>query len=144
MPVNPTQVFEAFDAAVKEVVAPIQVFVAQVPEDANLPIQGGKLLPYVATYSGGPIRAAGGHHIVGSRNDVTVLFWTVQVWAPTIQIARFYKGKITELAGRVLVDSSELVLAGGNTFTRSSNEVRPTQYVEEVQFTTRSNMQSEW
>lgn len=140
MALNPTPVFDDFEAKLKALVSPVQVFVAEVPEGDNIPMQGGKSVPFVAMYTGGPIRSGRDHHIVSNKYDTTVLFFTVQVYAPTAQIARYWKGKITELGGVRLVDSGELTLAGGNTYTRASNEVRPTTYIEEVQFTVRSNL----
>lgn len=140
MAVNPVPVFDDFEAKIKAVVAPLQVFDAEVPDDKHIPMQDGKMVPFVAMFTGGPIRSGRGHHIVSNKYDTTILFFTVQVYAPRSDIARTYKGRIVELAGTRLVDSGELTLAGGNTFSRASNEVRPTMYVEEVQFTVRSNL----
>ena len=140
MSVDPTPVFEDFIAKVKAIVAPIQVFEGEVPEDSALPVQNGKLLPYIVVYTGGPIRSGRDHHIVNSRHDTTILFFTVQAHAPRADVARHYKGKIAELAGEKLVNSGELLLSGGTIYSRASNEVRPTTYIDEVAFTTRSNL----
>ena len=141
---DPTPVFDDIETKVREIVGPIQVFVAEVPEDADIPVSNGKPQPFVAVFPGGPIRAARGHHIANSRWDTTILFWTILVSAPRADIARKYKGMLIDgLTGYRPVDSGELVLAGGNTPFRASNEVRPTQYLDEVQFSVRSNLKSE-
>lgn len=141
MALNPTPVFNDFEAKVKALLPGIRVYNAEVPEDAEIPMQNGKSVPFVVIYTGGPIRSGRGKHIVSTRYDTTVLFWTVQVYAPRNDIAENYKGLLVDgMTGVRLVDSGELVLAGGNTFSRASNEVRPTQYIHEVQWNTRSNL----
>ena len=138
---DPSPTFEDIKAKLESVVAPLKVYVAEVPEDRDIPVSNGKPLPFVAIYFGGPVRAARDKHITSTRNDTTILWVTIQAYAPRADIARVYKGQIIqELTGYRPVDGGEMTLSGGNTDTRASNEVRPTQYLEEVVFQVRSNL----
>ena len=141
MALDPTPVFDDVLARVQSVIGATKVYVAEVPEDKDIPVVNALPVPFVSIYFGGPVRSSRDRHITTSRNDTTVLFFTVQAYAPRADIARTIKGRIIEgLTGYRPVDGGEMILAGGNTCTRASNEVRPTQFLEEVQFTCRSNL----
>ena len=138
---DPTPVFADVEERIRSIVGPIQVFDSEVPEDKDIPVVNGKPVPFVVLFTGGPIRSYRDRHITNSKNDTTILFFTVQVYAPRVDIANTYKGKIIqELTGYRPVDGGEMILAGGNNWTRASNEIRPTQYIAETGFTVRSNL----
>lgn len=120
---------------------PLTVYDSIVPEDADIVLTNGLFNPFVVVYSGGPIRSGTDHHISGSRNDTTVLYWTIAVYAPTADVPGVVAGQILNLlAGYKPPDCGEMLLEGGLSYSRGSNTVRPTQYVREIAFNARSNL----
>ena len=137
--INPTEAFQDVRDELESL--GLAVYHAQVPEYEDLPRSNGVMLPFLVVYNGGPVHGSGSHHIVGTRNDTTVLFWTVSVYAARASEAELYKGKVVNLlAGFRPTDTGELVLTGGMAYSRASNTVRPTLYIEEVSFNARSNL----
>lgn len=138
---DPTPTFDDIKAKLEEVVYPLKVYQDEVPEDKDIPIQNGLPLPFVAIYLGGPIGSARDKHISGTRNNTTILWVTIQAYAGRADIAKIYKGKIVQgMTGYRPVDGGEMTLTGGNTDSRASNEVRPTQFIAETVFQIRSNL----
>lgn len=120
---------------------PVTIYESQVPEDANIVVTNGLFNPFIVVYSGGPIRSGTDHHITGSRNDTTVLYWTIAIYSPRVDTTNLLAGQVvTLLAGYRPPDCGEMMLDGGLSYERGSNTVRPTQYVREIAFTARSNL----
>lgn len=127
--------------SVLDVALPVIVYDSQAPEDTDLVLTNGLFNPFVVVYSGGPIRSGTDHHITGTRNDTTVLYWTVAVYAPTPAVTDLITGQIINLlTGYKPPDCGEMMLEGGLSYKRGLNAVRPTQYVRETGFTARSNL----
>lgn len=120
---------------------PLTVYDAQAPEDADIVLTNGLFNPFLVLYSGGPIRSGTDHHLVGSRNDTTVLYWTIAVYAPTPDVTDLIVGQILDLmTGYKPPDCGEMLLEGGLSYKRGLNAVRPTQYVREIAYNARSNL----
>lgn len=144
MGLNPTPVFRQIENKIKSLVQ-IPVYVAEIPPDDSLTYDGvtGLMNPFIVLYFGGPIRAAGDHHLNSSRADTTILYVTVECFGARAVDALDIKGLlIDELVDFQGDDFSALILGGSLQYSRSSNTVRPTQYVEAQSFTTRSNLSS--
>lgn len=120
------------------------IYVAEIPDDDALEYTpDGMLKPFVVLYFGGPIRSAGDHSLVSSRNDTTILYFTVECYAGREWDAVSLKGHFLDvLCGLTGDDFSELILNGSMSYSRSSNKVRPTMYVETFALTCRSNLSS--
>lgn len=118
-----------------------KVFIAEVPEDKEIKVTNGLFTPFFAIYFGGPIRAAGDHHIVDSAKDSTIVYCTIEAYAARSSEALEMKNRvITSLTGKRPPDCGQLTLEGGMTYSRATNEVRPTMYIESTVFSTRSNL----
>lgn len=146
MSVDPTAVFEAWEAQIRNSF-PFPVYVSELPEDDELQFDSrGTMTPYIVLSFGGPVRSAGGRGIVSTRRDSQIVFLTVEVYAPTSDIARKLKGKIIDalLGYRVFSGgdqiTGELTFSGGMSYSRSSNTIRPTQYIEAQSFQTVTNL----
>lgn len=140
MALNPTPAFDAVITRLKTF-QPLPVYESEVPEDTELVVTNGLFQPFLVVYTGGPLRAARDHHLTGTRNDTTILYWTVEAYAPRAADATSIKGSIAPLlTGFVPPDCGELTLEGGMNYSRSSNQVRPTQFIAALGFTARSNL----
>lgn len=140
MALDPTPAFNAVITRLRTL-QPLPVYESEVPEDKDLVMTNGLFQPFIVVYLGGPIRAARDHNITGTRNDTTILYWTVEVYAPRAADATSIKGRLTSLlTGFVPPDCGELTLEGGMNYSRSSNQVRPTQFIAGLGFTARSNL----
>ena len=96
MSVDPTGVFEAWETHIRNSF-PFPVYVSELPEDDELQFDSrGTMTPYIVLFFGGPVRSAGGRGIVSTRRDSQIVFLTVEVYAPTSDIARKLKGKIID------------------------------------------------
>lgn len=118
-----------------------QVFESEVPEDADIPYPNGLFSPFYVVYFGGPIRAARDRGLVSTRNDTTIVYCTVEVYAPKASTAALLKDRLVDLiTGFTPTDCGEMTLEGGLAYSRASNTVRPTQYIDSTSWTTRSNL----
>lgn len=143
MALDPTEVFLGISNEVKRIVGSTGVFVSEQPPDESLPRDAtGTLLPYVALYFGGPVRAATDRSLVTTRKDSQILYLTVEVVAPVQEVAMRLKGKLLEeLTGFKEGDMSELTVSGlSMSASRASNKIRPTQYIEMQSWQCRSNL----
>ena len=119
----------------------IDTYVSEVPEDKDVVWNNGLFSPYVVLYFGGPVRAAGDRSIVSTRYDTTIVYCTVEVYAPKAGTASIIKNNLIDLlTGFRPTDCGELATEGGFAFSKASNVVRPTQYIESVGFSARSNL----
>lgn len=119
----------------------VDVYVSEVPEDSDINWNNGLFSPYLVIFFGGPIRSARDRGIVSTRNDTTILYCTVEVYAPVFSTAGLLKDKVVDvLTGFRPPDCGEMVLEGGLAYSKASNDVRPTQYVDSTAFTTRGNL----
>lgn len=117
------------------------VYTSEVPEDGDINWNNGLFSPYLVVFFGGPIRSARDKGIVSTRFDTTILYCTVEVYAPVADTAAFLKDKVVDvLTGFRPPDCGEMVLEGGLAYSKASNEVRPTQYIDSTAFTTRGNL----
>lgn len=141
MALDPTPVYKAVEAKVRSATA-APVYISEIPEDESLEYTpDGMLRPFVVLYFGGPIRAANDHSLVSSRNDTTILYFTVECYAGREWDAVKLKGILVDaLCGLTGNDFGELILNGSMSYSRSSNKVRPTLYVESFALTCRSNL----
>ena len=138
--IDPTQAYEDVIERLRDNLS-IKVYETQVPEDSELEYSNGIPLPFAVVYTGAPTRAARGRHITNSRNDTTLLTWVIATYGARPSEARLYKGQVINLlTGWTPSDCGEMTLDGGWTYSRSSNSVRPTQFIEEVAFMARSNL----
>lgn len=140
---NPYPVFRSIEALVKDAIPNTPVYISEIPEDKSLTYDAdtGLMNPFVVLFFGGPIRAASDHSLCSSRRDTTILYVTVSCFAARSWDAIELKGLLIDsLAGARGNDFSELITGGSLSFSRSSNTVRPTQYIEEQSFTCRSNL----
>jgi hypothetical protein len=119
----------------------IPVFTSEVPEDSTIVYTNGLFTPFVVLYFGGPIRAARDHSLVSTRNDMTIVYCTAEVYAPRADTAAVIKDSLIDLlTGYSPTDCGELTLEGGLAYSRASNTVRPTQYIESTAWSARSNL----
>lgn len=145
MALDPTPVFAAIENKAREVLGKTPLYIAEIPPDESLPYDSrGNMLPFVALYFGGPVRAAQDRNLVNVRRDVNILYLTAEVFAPTAAIAMQIKGELIEgLTGFIGDDMTPLTLSGlSMAATRASNTVRPTQYIEMQSWQCRSNLSS--
>lgn len=97
--------------------------------------------PFVAISSGGPVPASGDRGIIGTRYDGKILFWSISIYAPSPEEARYAKWRVFDaLEGFVPENASELIAKGGMAYSRKSNKVRPALYVETLAFECRTNL----
>lgn len=149
MSANPTEVFNDWERICKE--SPYAVYVAEIPEDSALGYdEYGTMKPFVVLYFGGPIPSASDRGIVSAKYDTTILHLTVECYAARSGDSRAIKGYfIDKLLGHTSVDdegttlASELSFLASGQYTRASNAVRPTQYIDAVAFECRSNLSQE-
>lgn len=119
----------------------IKTYTSEVPEDNTVAWNNGLFAPYVVLYFGGPIRAAGDHSLVSTKYDTTIVYCTIEAYAPVASTAGLIKDNlVTLLVGFYPTDCGELTLEGGFAFSKASNVIRPTQYVDSVGFSARSNL----
>lgn len=119
----------------------LPVYDSEVPEDSAIKYANGLFSPFVVVYFGGPIRAARDRGIVSTRNDSTILYCTVEAYAPTSDTARVVRDNMIDLlTGSFPPDCGELSLEGGFSYSRASATVRPTQYIRSLAFSTRGNL----
>ena len=146
MSLDPTDVFGKIRTKIEGIVGKTPVYVSEIPPDEHVPVDSnGVMLPFVALFYGGPLRAARDRSLVTTRRDVSILFVTVEVYAPTQAIAMKLKGKlIGELTGfKDGGNMSELTLSGmGLSRSRASNAIRQTQYIEAQSWQCLSNLES--
>ena len=129
------------EARIKTAYPNLATYLSEVPEDDALDWNNGLFSPYVVLYFGGPIRAAGDHSLVSTRYDTTIVYCTMEIYAPLARTARTIKNNLVNLlVGYYPTDCGELTLEGGLAFTKASNIVRPTQYIESVGLSARSNL----
>lgn len=119
----------------------LAVYDSEVPEDSDIQYTNGLFSPFVVVYFGGPIRAARDRGIVSTRNDSTILYCTLEVYAPRSDTARAVRDNLVDLlTGFIPPDCGEMSLEGGFSSSRASTTVRPTQYIRSLAFTTRGNL----
>lgn len=122
----------------------MHLYVSEVPEDDQINWNNGLFSPYIVLSFGGPIRSARDKGIVSTKYDTTILYCTVEVYAPRSDDAALIKDDVVKrLTGFRPTDCGEMVLEGGLAYSRASNDVRPTIYVESTAFTTRGNLTME-
>lgn len=140
MSADPTPVFDDVINRLRTQ-QPLPVFEDEVPEDTDLEVVNGVFRPFIVIYSGGPIRAGSDHHLVSSKYDTTILYWTMEVYAPVASDAKRICGSLIPIfAAYRPVNSGEMMLEGGMTYSRASNTVRPTQYIKSIGWSARSNL----
>lgn len=113
-----------------------RVWVTEVPDNVTTPAY-----PYAILYFGSPTRTATGRHITTTRWDLLRGFVTVQ-WVSTDDTsARAMDNKTrVSLTGYRPVDSGEMVLEGGMSYSRASTAVKPTLYYRETGFSYVTNV----
>jgi hypothetical protein len=141
--INPTSVFEQIKNAVSDAVG-YSVYVAEIPEDKSLEYyENGLMKPFVVLYFGGPIRASQDHHLNDSSRDTTILYVTVESYAARAWDAVQAKGHLVDVLTHITGDNfTRPVLSGSMSYSRASNTVRPTQYIEAFSIITYSNLSS--
>lgn len=98
-------------------------------------------VPYGIVYFGGPIRAAGDHHITSVKNDTQIGYCTVQTVSSTYESARAVNDRVRkELTGFIPPDCGEMIPEGSMTYARGTDDVAPTKYYRETGFTYRTNL----
>jgi hypothetical protein len=113
-----------------------RVYISEVPDDVSTPKS-----PYIVVYFGGPIRAAGDHHITSSRNDTNIFYCTVQVIGRTDKAARDVNNLIRDsLTGFRPPDCGEMVLEGGLSYSSGNGDTKPTDYYRETGYSMRTNL----
>lgn len=145
MSLDPTPVFVAIRDRVQEIMGKTEVYENEIPPDSAIPTNSqGLMKPFVVLYYGGPIRSGRDRSLVTTRRDLILLYITIEVYAPSAQLARELKGKLVEeLTGMRTDDMSELTLSGfGMSQSRASNTVRPTMYIETQAWQCFSNLKA--
>ena len=145
MSLDPTSVFDSIQAQVQEIVGKTKVYISEIPPDESVPTDSkGMMLPFIVMYFGGPIRSGSDRSLVNTRNDVSLLYVTIEVYAPTANLARSLKGKLVDgLTGFRTDEMSQVTLSGfGMSQSRASNTVRPTQYIETQAWQCYSNLKA--
>lgn len=149
MSVDPTAVFEDWENHIRNTF-PFKVYISEIPEDESLEYDERNVMrPFIVLSFGGPVASARGKGIVSVRRDPQIVFLTVDMYAPTSDIARKLKGKVINalLGYRVFSGADqltgELSFSGGMSYSRASNSVRPTQYIEAQSFQTVTNLITE-
>jgi len=139
--INPAPVFQAITEAIKSSVG-YKVYVSEIPADDSLEYyDNGLMKPFAVLYFGGPVRASGDHHLNDSSKDTTILYVTVESYAGRAWDAVQAKGHLVEVITSLRGENyTKPVLTGSMSYSRSSNTVRPTQYVESFSVTTYSNL----
>lgn len=142
MGLNPAPTFRSIKDKLESLVE-YPVYVAEIPPDKSLKYDSkGTMKPFVVVYFGGPIRSARGRGIVSARNDPTTLFITVEAYAGSALDAIDIKGMlIDDLVEWKPEGASGLLPMGGMTYSRASNNVRPTMYIEATSFQCFSNLE---
>jgi hypothetical protein len=134
MSLNTAPAEDDIEAAVRAVIP--RVFVDEVPDNEPTP-----KYPYAMLYFGGPIRAAGDHHMTSTRNDTNILYCTVQVLSQTSKSARDVNNRIREaLVGHRPPDCGEMVLEGGLAYSSGNGDTKPTIYYRETGYSMRTNL----
>lgn len=143
MGVNPAPTFKDIKEHIETLVE-YKVYTAEIPADEALTFdENGVMDPFVVVNFGGPVRAAKDRGLVSAKHDATILFITLDCYAAREWDAIEIKGYLVEeLTGWVPEGATELVPMGGMTYSRASNRVRPTQYIEATSFQCFSNLSS--
>lgn len=138
------EVSPAYDSILdrlKNSLSAYKVYETEVPQGESVPTSNGIIKPYIVVGFGNPIRSARDHHIVGSRNDTSVIFCSVQVIAPVARDARLVRDKvINALVDFRPTDAGPMILEGQNQPANANNNAPPTAYSSHVWFTFRHNL----
>ena len=101
----------------------------------------GIAYPFLVVSFGTPIRAAGDHGLVNSRNDTKIGSVVVRVVSTTAESARQVRDKVVYwLEGWSPANSGELLLEMGIGTDNATATTKPTRYYQTVGFTYRTNL----
>lgn len=101
----------------------------------------GIAMPFLVVSFGAPIRAAGDHGIVNSRNDTKIGSVVVRVVSSTAESARQVRDKVVYwLEGWSPSNSGELLLEMGIGTDNATATTKPTRYYQTIGFTYRTNL----
>lgn len=113
-----------------------RVWVSAVPDDMPTP-----KYPYAVLYFGMPVRIGTDHHITSTRNDTLRGFVTVQWISQNDDSCRDMANKTRALlTGYRPVDSGEMLLEGGTSYSSANGGVKPTLYYRETGFSYLTNL----
>lgn len=122
------------EAVVSSVIS--RVWVSEVPSDIPTP-----QMPYAIIFFGGPVRSASDHHITSTRNDTGIGYCTVQIISKTDKSARDVNNRVRNaLVGHRPPDAGEMASEGGLSYSRGTNDVKPTTYYRETGYSYRTNL----
>lgn len=101
----------------------------------------GIAYPFLVVSFGTPIRAAGDHGLVNSRNDTKIGSVVVRVVSTTAESARQVRDKVVHwLEGWSPANSGELLLEMGIGTDNATATTKPTRYYQTIGFTYRTNL----
>ncbi len=101
----------------------------------------GIAYPFLVVSFGTPIRAAGDHGLVNSRNDTKIGSVVVRVVSDTAESARQVRDKVVYwLEGWSPANSGELLLEMGIGTDNATATTKPTRYYQTIGFTYRTNL----
>lgn len=113
-----------------------RVWVSQVPDSIKTP-----QYPYAVLYFGMPVRIGTDHHLTSTRNDTLRGFVTVQWVSTDDDSCRDMVNKTrVALTGYKPVDSGEMTLEGGTSYSSASTAVKPSLYYRETGFSYMTNL----
>lgn len=101
----------------------------------------GIAMPFLVVSFGAPIRAAGDHGLVNSRNDTKIGSVVVRVVSSTAESARQVRDKVVYwLEGWSPSNSGELLLEMGIGTDNATATTKPTRFYQTIGFTYRTNL----
>ncbi len=113
-----------------------RVWVSAVPDNVPTP-----QTPYCVLYFGSPVRTGSDHHITSTRNDTLRGFVTVQWISRDDESCRAMANKTRNLlTGYRPVDSGEMILEGGGSYSSANGGVKPTLFYRETGYSYRTNL----
>lgn len=117
------------------------VYDTEVPDDSQLSYTNGIMDPYYIVMIGGPVTVSADRGITGVRDDITAMYCTVSCVAPDSTGRNYLVDSALDLLlGYKPVDSGEMILDGGLTYTNAYTDVRPVKYYKNLSFSFRSNL----
>ena len=103
--------------------------------------QEGIAMPFIVVSFGTPVRAAGDHHLVSSRNDTKIGVVTFRVVSTTAASARQVRDKLVNwMEGWSPTNSGEMILEIGVGTDNATTNVKPDRFYQTLGFTYRTNL----
>jgi hypothetical protein len=124
-----------------DIVARISTQVIPRVVDTEVPEATTVAVPYILIEWGGPVRSEQDHHITSTVNDTLIGYGTFTVVSSDARSAKQVADKLRKaLTGYRPVDSGEMILEGGVTYSNATTTVKPNRFYRSLAYSWRTNL----